>query len=183
MVSSSNEPSSELRAHVIVAITVSELDCFGILRYRIWNNKHLVTQLCESPVMRVLLIGVVIALTAMAASDAEMAAAKSADAWLAVVDAGKYAESWDAASATFQKGVTKDAWVKAVSTVRGQVGKIESRKFSVAQALKDPPNAPPGDYIILQYISNFSNKNGATETVVMSLDSDKRWRTSGYFVK
>jgi hypothetical protein len=131
---------------------------------------------------RIAILGSVTAL-AVFASDEYAGARKAADAWLAVVDAGKYAESWDAASATFQKGVTKDDWVKAVSTVRGQLGKFESRKPSVSQAIKDPPNAPPGDYIILQYVSNFGNKNGATETAVMSLDADKQWRTSGYFVK
>ena len=63
------------------------------------------------------------------------------------------------------------------------MGKFESRKLSVAQAVKDPPNAPAGEYLILQYTSNFANKNEATETVVMGMDTGRQWRTSGYFVK
>ncbi len=114
-------------------------------------------------------------------SDAE--ATRAAEAWLALVDSAKYAQSWSSASAAFKKAVTEEDWVKTISIVRAQLGKSESRKLSLSQALKDPPNAPAGDYLILQYTSNFAKKNDAVETVVMGVDADKQWRTSGYFVK
>jgi Protein of unknown function (DUF4019) len=119
----------------------------------------------------------------MAAADTDAAAVRAAKKWLAVVDAGRYGESWDQASSAFREAITKEKWVEAVTSVRTQVGKFESRMLAVTQPMNDPPNAPPGHYIIIEYTSNFANKNAATETVVMALDHDKRWRTSGYFVK
>ncbi len=116
-------------------------------------------------------------------SEAETVATKSAQKWLSSVDAGKYAESWDAASQVFKNAITKPAWIEALGKVREQVGKFESRQQAAAQTVTDPPNAPPGEYVILQYTSDFANKREATETVVMSVDNDKQWRTSGYFVK
>ncbi len=130
----------------------------------------------------VVFIASLVAITAMA-DENEAAAAKSGEAWLALVDSGKYPESWDTASSAFKKAITQEAWAKTVAGVRAQLGKFESRKLSASQPLKDPPNAPAGDYIILQYTSNFANKNEATETVVMGMDAGQQWRTSGYFVK
>jgi hypothetical protein len=119
----------------------------------------------------------------LVAANTDKSAARAAETWLAVVDAGRYGESWDQASDAFRKAITREKWVEAVTSVRNQVGRFESRTTALTQPIKDPPNAPPGHYIILEYTSNFANKNAATETVVMALDHDKRWRTSGYFVK
>jgi hypothetical protein len=41
----------------------------------------------------------------------EDAAQKAAEAWLALVDAGKYGESWEEAATYFKGAVTKDQWV------------------------------------------------------------------------
>ncbi|MGH9627439.1 MAG: DUF4019 domain-containing protein, partial [Bryobacteraceae bacterium] len=46
-----------------------------------------------------------------AQDDAVQAARASADSWLELVDAGKYAESWEAAAAAFKKQVTKQQWI------------------------------------------------------------------------
>ena len=118
-----------------------------------------------------------------AATPQSEAGQRQAGDWLALVDAGKYAASWDAASSSFRKAIAKDKWVEAVTAARKPLGKIESRKLETAQPVKDPPNAPPGDYIILQFASDFEKKANAVETVVMVQDDDKQWRTSGYFVK
>jgi hypothetical protein len=128
---------------------------------------------------------VLLLLLAVAAgmADPQTPATKSAESWLTLVDAGKFGESWEQASPAFKAAITKEKWTEALTKVRDQVGKFESRKLSETQTIKDPPNAPPGDYTVLQYTSNFANKNDATEIVAVSLDDDKHWRTSGYFVK
>lgn len=133
---------------------------------------------CTAAVLLMLL-----ALTLGLGAEPDNVAVKAAEKWLALIDAAKFGESWDQASPTFQHAISKEKWIEAVADVREQVGKFESRKFSTAQAITDPPNAPPGDYMILQYTSNFASKNAATEMIVLSHDPDKQWRTSGYFVK
>ena len=77
--------------------------------------------------------GVVVAVVLMtgfqthaAESDAVSKAEESAKAWLALVDAAKYAESWGSA-ATFFKGAVKESdWEQAVKSVRKPLGALKS---------------------------------------------------------
>jgi hypothetical protein len=112
----------------------------------------------------------------------EKAAQKSAEQWLTLVDAGNYDESWNQAADLFQSHVTKEAWDQQVSTVRGQTGKLKSRKLKSAQSRESLPNAPAGKYVILQYDSSF-NAGPAVETVVLMEQKDNSWKVVGYFVK
>jgi hypothetical protein len=45
------------------------------------------------------------------------------------------------------------------------------------------PGAPDGKYVVIQFESSFSNKKAAIETVTLMMDSDVKWRVSGYFIK
>jgi hypothetical protein len=120
---------------------------------------------------------------AVAADASETAAAKAGEKWAALLDAGDYAASWNQAGADFKKAVTLDKWTAAAKGAREPLGKVESRKLDTTQTVKDPPGAPAGEYVICQFNSNFANRSGAVETIVMFLESDKQWRTSGYFIK
>ncbi|MGH9631146.1 MAG: DUF4019 domain-containing protein [Bryobacteraceae bacterium] len=118
-----------------------------------------------------------------AQDDAVQAARASADSWLELVDAGKYAESWEAAAAIFKKQVSKEQWVDAVGEVRKPLGKVKSRKLASATPREDLPNAPPGQYVIIQFDTVFENREGAVETIVPAQDEAGNWKVSGYFVK
>lgn len=130
---------------------------------------------------------VAMALVTVAAARAqekpEALAQKAAESWLALVDAGKYAESWDHASPALKSQVTKAEWLEKVKAARGPLGKVQSRKLVAAKYAKDPPSAPPGEYVVIQFASSFKNLPSATETVAPMLDKDGRWRVSGYYVK
>ena len=54
--------------------------------------------------------------------DAKEAAEKSATAWLALVDSGSYAESWDQAADVLKSAVTKQDWETKIKSVREQTG-------------------------------------------------------------
>ena len=112
----------------------------------------------------------------------EKVAQKSAEQWLALVDAGNYDESWSQAAEVFKSHVTKDVWNQQVSAVRGQTGKLKSRKLQDAKSTERLPNAPAGKYVILQYDSSF-NAGPAVETVVLMEQKDNSWKVAGYFVK
>jgi hypothetical protein len=131
------------------------------------------------------LIGVILALSVARAGDAgaEKAAVAAADAWLAQVDAGKFAASWDEAAKIFQRSVPKAQWEQAVGAVRVPLGKVVSRAFARAHYTESLPGAPDGKYVVIQYATTFENKKAAVETVTPALDPDGRWRVSGYYVK
>jgi len=110
-------------------------------------------------------------------------AQQSSVTWLALVDSGKYANSWDEAAQLFKSAVTKDQWLSALGQVRTPQGKVVSRKLKSATYTKTLPGAPAGEYVIVQYDTNFENKEGAVETVTPMLEKDGKWRVSGYFIK
>jgi len=113
----------------------------------------------------------------------EAQAQNAAEAWLALVDAGKYGESWDEASKAFKAAVSRTAWIKQVTAARRPLGKLISRKLTKSNLVKDPPKSPPGDYAGLQYQSSFQNLKSAVETIVPMQDKDGKWRVTGYIVK
>ena len=116
-------------------------------------------------------------------SDREKAAIAAAEKWLTIVDKGKYAESWNESSEYFQQAVTQDQWEQAVQAVRGPLGKLISRKVKSATYTTSLPGAPDGQYVVIQFNTSFGNKKSAIETVTPRMDSDGKWRVSGYLIK
>lgn len=113
----------------------------------------------------------------------EQLAQQSAESWLALVDSGKYAESWQQASSVFQAHVTKSQWQSTLKATLDPLGKNTSRKLLSAKYTKTLPGAPDGEYVVIQYQSSFEHKQSAIETITPMLDKDGTWRVSGYFIK
>lgn len=116
-------------------------------------------------------------------STKELNAQKASDAWLSMVDEGKYAESWQNTSSYFKNAIDEDQWEKALNSVRRPLGDILSRKAISQNYTKALPGAPDGEYVVIQYRSSFRNKASAIETVTPSLEKDGIWRVSGYYIK
>ena len=120
---------------------------------------------------------------ATAQTDLGQPAQQSADAWLALVDSGKYAESWQSAAQLFKSHIKKDQWQNALKATRLPLGNLKSRKVKSTTSTKALPGAPDGQYMVIQYDSSFEHKQAAVETVTPMLDKDGQWRVSGYFIK
>jgi len=116
-------------------------------------------------------------------SEKEAAAVTAAEAWLSLVDLGKYAESWDETAQFFKGQVSKDQWVKALQSVRGPLGKNISRKLKAKGYETSLPGAPEGEYVVIQFNTSFENSKHAVETITPMLDKDGKWRVAGYFIK
>jgi hypothetical protein len=110
-------------------------------------------------------------------------AQNAASAWLALVDAGNYAESWEQAAGSFKASVSKPSWAAAAAGVRLPLGALKSRQIQSSAFTHTLPGAPDGDYVVIKYASRFENKGSAVETVTPLRDKDGTWRVSGYFIK
>jgi hypothetical protein len=110
-------------------------------------------------------------------------AIKAAEDWLALVDAEKYAESWDESASIFRVAVTAEAWGRMLNATRGHFGKLVSRKVKSAEFHTRLPGAPDGEYVVVQFETSFENKKESIETVTPMKDKDGKWRVSGYFIK
>jgi hypothetical protein len=113
---------------------------------------------------------------------AKKAAQPAAESWLAGIDRGAYAESWDAASSVLQKALPRDAWVRTMEQVRRPLGKVKSRTLRGAQYSTSLPGAPAGEYVVLQFDSTFETRGPSVETVTMMAEGGA-WRSAGYFIK
>ncbi len=58
-----------------------------------------------------------------------------------------------------------------------------SRKLKVARFYPKLPGAPDGQYVVIQYDTEFENKKSAVETITPMLEKDGTWKVSGYFIK
>ncbi|MBK7926842.1 MAG: DUF4019 domain-containing protein [Bryobacterales bacterium] len=130
---------------------------------------------------------VVLSLAAAAGWAADQGKEKAAEAaalqWLALVDNGRYSDSWSQSSEVFRQAISQEQWVQALQKVRTPLGKLVSRKLSSATHAVNLPGAPEGEYVVLQFTASYENKKGAVETITPMLEKDGAWRVSGYFVK
>ena len=137
---------------------------------------------CIAVVLAILILGIA-GCASKSNPDAQRAAIESAQAWLELVDNGKYAESWEEAAEYFKSAITEGKWQGAIQAVREPLGKTISREVKSQRYATSLPGAPDGEYVVIQYKTSFKNKKAAIETVTPMLDKDGKWRVSGYYIK
>jgi len=130
-----------------------------------------------------LLFLVIFASVASSAEPSQDEGVRAAKGWLALVDAGKYDESWDESGALFRRAVTKQQWNQALGSARTPLGAVKSRELETKSESSSLPGAPDGRYLVMQFRTSFANKASAIETVTTILESDGRWRVVGYYIK
>ena len=106
-----------------------------------------------------------------------------AKSWLALTDSSKYGQSWDDAASVFKAAITKADWEKAVKGVRSPLGVLKARQVKSATFTRTLPGAPEGEYVVIQFESEFEHKSSAIETVTPMHDKDGTWKVSGYFIR
>ena len=114
--------------------------------------------------------------------EAEKAALATSNKWLALVDKGDYFKSWDQAAEIFKKMVIKEEWQTKLNAYRMPLGKVSERKVMSKQYTKTLPDAPEGEYVVLQYETVFTSKQTITETITSMLEKDGKWRVAGYYI-
>lgn len=117
------------------------------------------------------------------AADDKSQAETAADQWLALIDSGKYGESWDHAATLFKAALPREQWVSAMQSMRTQLGVTNARSRTTSTYTRTLPGAPEGEYVVIQFQSDFANKNGAIETVTPMEDEKGVWKISGYFIR
>lgn len=125
----------------------------------------------------------VISCAAPSNPEAEKAASAAASEWLALVDEGRYGDSWQHASELFRVAVTKEQWESSLRGVRTPLGNVLSREVGSMQYVKELPGAPDGQYVVIQYKTSLEFKKSAVETITPMIDKDGKWRVSGYYIK
>lgn len=102
--------------------------------------------------------------------------------WLALVDEQKYDRSWSDASPMLQESVDQATWADTLGKVRKPMGSIGKRTLAIAERKTELPGTPAGDYLIMQFRTDFENGT-MIETVVARRSAEQGWLVAGYFLK
>lgn len=106
-----------------------------------------------------------------------------AEAWLASVDAGNYGASWEAAAPLFREAIAKVKWETSMESAPAPLGTPINRKLRQAFYTRVLPNAPEGEYVVIQYDTRFENRPLSTEIVTPMKAGDGTWKVSGYIIR
>ncbi|WP_447759913.1 helix-turn-helix domain-containing protein [Sphingopyxis panaciterrae] len=109
---------------------------------------------------------------------ADSAAVQSARQWLALVDAGDWAGSWNATSQAFRSLNTLEIWTKVSESGRAPLGAVVSRQL----ISEDDVPAPPAGYQVVKFKTSYANKPDAIETVSLSWEGSS-WRVAGCYIE
>ena len=107
----------------------------------------------------------------------ETAAARSARAWLELVDAGDWQDSFLATAASFQSQNTLAGWRSASEQARVPLGAAIARR---ADSVHQVP-APPNGYVMVRFATRFANKPDAVESVSLVREGGAL-RVAGYYI-
>jgi hypothetical protein len=136
-----------------------------------------------SLVLLLIVLGVLFLVGSSSADEkAEKAALASSAQWLAIVDKGDYTKSWERTAGIFRTMVTKLEWQMKLDTYRKPLGEVSERKVKSKQYTKTLPNAPEGEYVVLEYETVFKDKQKVTETITSFLEKDGKWKVAGYYI-
>ncbi|MFQ5541952.1 MAG: DUF4019 domain-containing protein [Candidatus Binatia bacterium] len=129
------------------------------------------------------LFGLVLFQPVTADQAVEKEAFKAANFWLALVDAGSYAKSWERAADYFKAAVQEEQWVASLTAIRKPLGRAIYRTLKYKKYTTTLPGAPDGEYVVIQFATSFERKKSAIETVTPMRDKDGKWRVAGYYIK
>lgn len=112
------------------------------------------------------------------ASQTQIEVTAAARAWLSMVDAGRWEDSWRGTGAQFRARNTVEAWTRASEEMRQSVGAMLSR----ADLSHESVPAPPNGYEMVKFRTNFANRPSAIETVTLARE-DGAWKVVGVWVE
>jgi len=102
---------------------------------------------------------------------------RSARDWLAIVDAGRWEESWRATGDSFRSLNSVEGWTRASEQGRVPLGAVVSR----ADLSHETVPAPPHGLEMVKFRTSFANRAAATETVTLVREG-QAWRVVGYWI-
>jgi DNA-binding CsgD family transcriptional regulator len=108
------------------------------------------------------------------AEPTETAAARSAEAFLKLVDEGRWAESFAATGAEFRRLNTLERWAEVSERVRPPLGKLLTRNLVANEFVP----APPKGYRLIKFRSTYANGTQQTESVSLAWE-DGAWMVAG----
>jgi hypothetical protein len=107
----------------------------------------------------------------------------SAERFLAEIDAGKWAKSWNTAGDFVQSQVSLSQWEEALSSAREPLGAVVNRELVSVEQANELPGLPTGDYEVLIFSTRFDDTEVQKfERLVMARQKEG-FMVIGYFIQ
>ncbi len=107
----------------------------------------------------------------------------AATQWLDLIDRQQYLRAWETAAERLNVITDRREFIKSLSDTRKPLGAVKSRKMLGEKYTRSIPDAPDGQYVVIEYATSFEHKSPAAEVVTLMLNGDNRWRVLGYHYK
>jgi hypothetical protein len=148
---------------------------------RFYFVKHFINFRIKGVIMNKLILILTLCISSLVSAN-ESSGSAAAKKWLKIVDAGNYKESWQKSDSFFKSQLSQNKWDTALKGIRSPLGEINSRAELEAKEYSTLPGVPEGEYLIIQFQTEFQNKKSATEILTLSRSSGE-WLPVGYFIK
>lgn len=103
--------------------------------------------------------------------------------FLFLVDTEEYARSWEVTSENLKQILTQNAWNEQIAELRSFLGPIIERVHHDISYTDSASDVPPGEYVIMTFISKFELKDSVTETITLMLGDNNQWQVAGYYLR
>ncbi|GAD01831.1 DUF4019 domain-containing protein [Agarivorans sp. B2Z047] len=108
-------------------------------------------------------------------------AVNEALAWLHLIDNSHYGKAYKATADYFRSQISLDELSKRITLVNQQVGETTRRTFKSANHICKVPNAPVGDYVVIEFELEAEYLQKVIETVTPVFENG-HWKVCGYYV-
>ena len=103
--------------------------------------------------------------------------------FLQLIDAGDYEAARKEGATLLKERVTLNGWIENLAGAQVALGPVIKREQVEASYSTTAKDSPEGEYVMLTYTSQFKNRVGVGETLIVMLDKNRGWRVAGYFFK
>ena len=102
--------------------------------------------------------------------------------FLQLIDAAKYAESWQMAATMMKEKVAEKEWVEKLTKARVLSGALVKRSEKSVSYSTSAEDSPEGEYISLIFSSKYQRAESVSEYVTVMLE-EGHWKVAGYFLQ
>ena len=102
--------------------------------------------------------------------------------FLQLIDAEKYAESWQMAANMMKEKISEKEWVEKLTEARALSGTVVKRSEKSVSYSTSAEDSPQGEYISLIFSSKYQRAESVSEYVTVMLE-EGHWKVAGYFIQ
>ncbi|MFQ5732913.1 MAG: protein kinase [Planctomycetaceae bacterium] len=104
---------------------------------------------------------------------------KTAEAWLKLMDDGKYGDAWEQSAGPNKKGISKADMAKLYTQMAAKLGKVTSRKLFSRDYVTELPGFPKGRYVLIKYLTDFDKQKDLVQSVLL-IPENGSWKVQAH---